>query len=336
MQSKTELYLEHTPDLTHFFLFFHPMQQQSKWHLILNPVAGNGKGQKTWPKIQQLLQQAGIAYEASITTHAGHAIELARKAVQAGYQKIIAAGGDGTANEVINGMFDQTQVATQTLTFAIIPVGSGNDWIKTHAIPNNYKKAIRLIAQGKTQSHDVGKVFYYDTTGKRQYRYFINVAGLAYDAFVTKATQVRPKWGSNNSFYYLYLIFSCITRFKPSPMKVLFDGQEMEHAFFNVTIGQCKYNGGGTQLAPHAVPNDGLFALTLLKDIKAWEVVVKAPQFYSGTVVNHSEAFSTQVQKVRIEAPSKQPAFVEVDGEYLGQTPIDFEMFREAFSVIVP
>lgn len=308
---------------------------KKKWYLIVNPAAGNGKGKRHWSSIQELLKKTDIQYDFGISEYAGHTIKLAEEAVLNGYQYIAAVGGDGTANEIINGICQQDQVDSKTITFAMIPVGTGNDWIKTHKIPNNYKKSILLMSAGHTQMHDIGKVFYHTPEGKKKHRYYLNVAGLAYDAYVTKATQVRPRWG-NSQLYYLYLIVSCVTKFKPSPLTIHFDGQSMKHAFYNITVGQCKYNGGGTMLVPHADSRDGLFALTLFKDIAPWEVIVKAPKFYTGSITKHKEAFTTQAKHIMIEADAATPAFVEVDGEYLGQTPIEFVMQEHAINIIVP
>ena len=307
----------------------------NKWFIIVNPTAGNGKGRKLWPDIQRQLQKAGLDYDFEFSCYAGHSISLAEDAVSKGYQNLAAVGGDGTVNEVINGMCRQSKRPTNSLCFGIIPVGTGNDWIKTHGIPKNYKKAIYLLRSGQRKAHDVGQVFYHNKAGTRKDRYFVNVAGLAYDAFVTKATKVRPKWG-NSQLYYLYLILSCVKTFKPSQAKITFDGQTMEHPFYNITIGQCIFNGGGTQLVPHADPQDGLFALTLFKDIAPWEVIVKAAKFYNGSITKHKEAFMTQAKHILIEAPKESPAYVEVDGEYLGQSPIEFVMHPQAVQIISP
>jgi diacylglycerol kinase (ATP) len=308
---------------------------KTKWFVIVNPAAGNGKGKKHWPGIQVLLKKAGVDYESAVSSYAGHSIVLAEEAVQRGFKYIAAVGGDGTVNEVINGMCNQQVFPSEELIFAIIPIGTGNDWIKTHKIPKNYKKAIRLLNLGNKKTHDVGKVFYHTEDGIQKHRYFVNVAGLAYDAYVTKATKVRPKWG-NSRLYYFYLILSCVKDFRPTKAKVIFDGQELEYDFYNITVGQCIYNGGGTQLVPHADPQDGLFALTMFKNIEPWEVIVKAHKFYNGSIVKHKEAFTTQAKHIRIEAPQETPAFVEVDGEYLGQSPIEFVMKEHAVNIIVP
>lgn len=307
-----------------------------QWYFIINPVAGNGRGTKYWQKIQLLLKQFNINFDFGISTYAQHSTHLASYAILKGHRYIAAVGGDGTINEVINGIFNQQKVPTSSITFAAIPIGTGNDWAKTHQIPTNLKKATQLLVQAKTIKHDIGKVTYHniDTLTKEQ-RFFINVAGLAYDAFVTKASETRPKYG-NSQLYYLYLITRCITQYKATPATIIFDNQELSFPFFNITIGQCKYNGGGTNLVPHADPRDGLFALSLYKNIKPWEVILRAPQFYNGSIAKHKEALTAQVKHIQITAPAETPAYVEVDGEWLGQSPIEFTMLPAAISVIVP
>jgi len=282
------------------------------------------------------LEQANIPFDFGISTYAQHSSHLANVAILHGHRHIAAVGGDGTINEVINGIFAQQKVPTNSITFAVLPIGTGNDWIKTHKIPTNLKKAIQLLVQGKTVQHDIGKVTYHniDTLEKEQ-RFFINVAGLAYDAFVTRATKIHPKYG-NSKLYYLYLIVRCITQFKATPATVFFDGQEISFPFFNITIGQCKYNGGGTIVVPHADPTDGLFAVSLFKNVKPWEVIFRAPQFYTGSIVTHKEAVTAQTKHLKITTPTETPTYVEVDGEWLGQSPIEFTMLSASIQVIVP
>lgn len=308
----------------------------AQWYFIVNPVAGNGQGHKSWQKIQWLLKQANINFDFGISTHPQHSTHLASAAVLKGHRHIVAVGGDGTINEIINGIFTQQEVPTDSITFAVLPIGTGNDWIKTHKIPTNYKKAIQLLIQSKIIKHDIGKVTYHNVdTLKKEQRFFVNVAGLAYDAFVTRVTKLRPKYG-NSKLYYLYLILRCVTQFKATPATIFFDDQEVSFPFFNITIGQCQYNGGGTILVPHADPTDGLFALSLFKDVKSWEILVKAPRFYTGSIVKHKEAVTAQVKHIKITAPAESPTYVEVDGEWLGQSPIEFTMFPASINVIVP
>jgi YegS/Rv2252/BmrU family lipid kinase len=310
------------------------MLLSEKWFVIVNPKAGNGKGAKKWPKIQQTFLKMGIEYDFAISQTAGHSITLAKEAVEKGYRKLAAVGGDGTAHEVVNGLLLQQLVPSQELTFAIIPVGTGNDWIRTHEIPRNYKKAILLLAAGNTKRHDVGKINYHSLDGEPLERYFINIAGLAYDAFVTKATQAkRPFWGKGQ-LYYLYLILKCMTSFRPTPITIAFDNEKTTHHFYNITIGQCRYNGGGTQLVPHAIPDDGLFALTLFKDIRPIDLIINTIKLYNGSIIHHREAVHTQCKQLTLTTPSDQPAYIEADGEWLGQTPVKIDMLPQAIRII--
>lgn len=307
----------------------------AEWFVVVNPTSGGGKGNKYWSEIKELLHKTGIDFDFAISEYAQHITKLVKEAVEKGHRKIIAIGGDGTINEAINGLFLQKAVPTNELTFANIPVGTGNDWIKTHKIPSNYKKAILLLKAGQTKAHDVGEVSYFNKQAKQQSRYFINVAGLAYDAFVTKASHERSRWMGNKLFYY-YLILRCVTQYKPTKAKITFDGQEVENIFYNIAVGICKYNGGGAQFVPHAIPDDGLFALTYFTDIKGIDVLLSSRKFYDGTIIHHPKCFTTQAKHIKIEAAEDNPNFVEVDGEFLGQTPIEFIMHEKAINVIVP
>ena len=170
---------------------------EDTFFLIINPKAGFNKGQKHWESIKKSLEKIGLKFIFTFSEYAGHSIELARDAVTAGFRKIIAVGGDGTANEVINGIFTQDVVDTSNIQFGIIPVGTGNDWIKSHQIPHNYKKSILLLHAAKTAKHDIGKIHYHTETGEKKTRYFLNVAGLAYDAFVTKASAKDKRLAKN-------------------------------------------------------------------------------------------------------------------------------------------
>ncbi|MCP4439580.1 MAG: diacylglycerol kinase family lipid kinase [Aureispira sp.] len=307
----------------------------TKWFIIINPTAGGGKGGKYWSDIKELLSKTGVNFDFAVSEYSQHVIELTKKAIKEGYRKIIAVGGDGTINEVINGMFQQKIVTPSELSFANIPVGTGNDWIKTHGIPSNYKKAILSLKSGHSMAHDVGEVSYYDKNGEQKRRYFMNVAGLAYDAFVTKASQEGSRWMGTKMFYY-YLILRCVTQYTATRAKITFDGQEVESIFYNIAVGICKHNAGGAQFVPHAIPDDGLFALAYFTDIKGIDVLLNSRKFYDGSIIHHPKCFTTQAKHIKIEAAEDSPNFVEVDGEFLGKTPIEFIMHQQAINVIVP
>ena len=135
-------------------------------YLILSLV--EEKAKKYWPEMEQLLLSNGFNFELAKTTDKGHAIRLASQAVLSGFKKIIAIGGDGTNNEVVNGIFSQTEIPTHNILYTLIPIGTGNDWIKTYGIPKDYRKWIPLIKNLKIRQQDLGLVSYYDNGQKKR------------------------------------------------------------------------------------------------------------------------------------------------------------------------
>lgn len=309
-----------------------------KWYIVVNPVAGSGRGGKLWPKAAKLLTDKGVEFDYGLTDGRNHAIQLAKEAVEAGYSTIIAMGGDGTANEVVNGIMLQTAIPTKDISFGLIPVGTGNDWIKTYRLPSDYKKAIDLLVITQGRFQDIGLVRY-ERNGQNLSRYFYNVAGMGYDAFVTKASNEEKNFVSSKLFYFL-LIFKCLWKYKSQKGKITFldetgKTQVYEDVFYSLNVGICIYNGAGAQFVPQAVPDDGLMALTIVGDVTKAEVVANTPKIYNGTLLGHPKINGYQARHVKVESLSDGPILLEVDGEYLGGTTVEFEIFEKALKVMV-
>jgi diacylglycerol kinase family enzyme len=229
----------------------------------------------------------------------------------------------------------QANQPTNELTLAVVPVGTGNDWIKTHQIANKPEEALRLIADGNTRLHDIG-LCRYTHAGQTQERYFLNVAGFGYDAYVTKASNELRNPVSNKIFY-LYLIMKCMFSYRSVPCRVELDGQATEADYYVMNAGICIYNGGGVQMVPHAVPDDGLLAYTLIRDVTRRDVILSTPAFYNGKVIHHPKATHGQCRVMRITAlDPTQMVLAEVDGEFLGGSPLEVEVREKALQVIVP
>ncbi len=304
------------------------------WFVIVNPTAGNGRGKKKWSKFSRWLSKAGLEHIHVFTKGHGDATVLAQNAIAEGYRKIITVGGDGTNNEVMNGIIGQTNVSPSKIIYSIIPVGTGNDWIRTYNIPRKPKKVIKIIQAGKTTYQDIGLVTYYDN-GEQKRRYFMNVAGMAYDAVVTKASANKRAQISNKLFY-LMLVFRCLMNYKAPKGRVIFDGQIDEDHYYLVNVGICKYSGGGMQFVPHAVPNDGQFALTIARDLPKMQVIKATPMFYNGKAGEHPRVNTFFAKNIQVDALTDEPIFLEVDGEFLGGTPVEFSLLENALQIIVP
>lgn len=304
----------------------------NEWIVIVNPNAGRRKGEKDWLEISRQLNEAGIKYTNVFTEHKDHAVTLTRKYIEAGFVNIIVVGGDGTLNEVVNGVFLQKHCPSTQVTLAMIPVGTGNDWCRMFGIPLNYRHAIGFITRGKTFLQDAGKVSFCSSDDLRKTRYFINMAGMGYDAMVAKKTNLLKEQGKIRPFSYLLNMLTSLFSYHISESKITFGGQTMESSVFSMSVGICQYNGGGMKQAPNAIADDGLFDLTIITKVTKFEVFKNIKKLFDGTFINLPQVSTYTADKVEIE--SIPPLFLEVDGESLGHTPFQFEVVPLCIRVI--
>lgn len=303
------------------------------WFIIVNPKANGGRLEKQWKNIQQCLTDHNIDFFDKKTTHQNHATELTIEAIENGFRKIIAIGGDGTGNEVANGILQQKIIPSPEITFALLPVGTGNDWIKTHKIPKHLDTWIEMLQKEKTIFQDAGLVTCISNKKKIK-RYFINVAGMAYDAFSVQLSE-----GKNWRFpkiQYLLLALRGLFKYKVHRAKLIFEDKEVVDFFYIINVGICKYSGGGMQLVPHAIPNDGIFALTFARKLSKLDVILNTYRFYNASLLLHPKVEGFSTKKVRVETMDEGPTGVEVDGEYIGETPVEFSILPKALKIVVP
>lgn len=303
------------------------------WFVIVNPTSGAGHGLKDYPKIAKLLRDNQIYHDAVFTEHQYHATELAVEAVNKGYRKIIVVGGDGTLNEVVNGLFIQKQCEPKDIRLAVIAVGTGNDWVRTFGIPSNYSQAIRAIKEGKTFLQDVGAVSYTESKFT-QTRYMVNVAGLGFDAFVISIFNHWKAKGYKGRWLYIASILKAYFKYKSSGVKVSVDGNQIfNNLLFSMAVGICKYNGGGVQQLPKAVADDGLLDITLIKPLHWWHIVFRLRRLFDGGIYSIGHVKHAQGKHIRIE--STPPIRLECDGELMGYTDVEINVVPQAISVVV-
>lgn len=306
--------------------------QPQSWMVILNPNAGNRKAAKDWPHLSQLLKKHGIAFEYLQTQHKGHAIALTQQAIELGFRNFLAIGGDGTLNEVVNGIFTQ-DIPTSEFKMAMVPVGTGNDWCRTFKVPFDYAGAIKLVAEGNTLFQDVGKVEYYDGAQAKQ-RYFVNIAGMGYDAEVARKTNLRKDQGKGGPLSYLISLFTSLLYYKFTKVTVVADNDTCSCKAFSLSIGVCKFNGGGMKQLPNAIPNDGILDSTLIKKIGKFTVITQLKNLYDGSFINHPKIKTFTGKAFRVE--SDPAVLLEVDGESMGHSPFEFSILPTCLQVIVP
>lgn len=304
-----------------------------RWMVIINPNAGRRKGEKDWPTIDRLLRQKGFSFHYAFSQYPRHAIEIARKSVEQGYRKIMAVGGDGTINEVVNGVFLQSKVPTNEVSLAVIPVGTGNDWGKMFQISGNYQQVVDIIARGKWFLQDAGIVDYHNGDVKHS-RYFINIAGIGFDALVAKKTNSRKQKGKSSPLSYLLALFSSLLKYNSCEAEIVAGpGNKVNTSLFSMNVGICRYNGGGMKQTPNAIPDDGLFDLTIIRKVKKRRVIRHVAKIYKGSHLSLPYVSTLRTHTVSITSPT--PMNLEVDGESLGHTPLEFSIIPSSIKVIV-
>lgn len=304
---------------------------QKEWLVIVNPNAGNGKGKKDWEKISSILKQYGIIHKELFTERKGHAIKLSKEGVESGYRKFLCVGGDGTLNEIVNGVFDQDFCSTKDITIGSIPVGTGNDWGRMFGIPLDYEGAVKIIKEAKLMLHDIGRVNYYNGPEKGE-RYFINIAGLGFESVVVRRTNVQKDKGKSGKAIYFYNLLMSLISYKNTNAEIVIDGNKTEANIFSLNVGNGRYCGGGMRQTPFAVPDDGILDVTLIKGMGKIEIIRNLKILYNGTILNHPKVEGYKCKNVRVSSDSV--LYVEADGESIGHTPAEFSIIPSSINIV--
>lgn len=301
------------------------------WMVIVNPNAGNGKGKKDWDQISSLLNSENIPFNVEFTGKKGHAINITLNAIKLGFRRIITVGGDGTLNEVLNGVFLNKICPTTDIVLSLIPVGTGNDWGRMFGIPLDYKKAIKIISGNRLMSHDVGVISYYNGEEKDQ-RYFINIAGLGFESVVVKKTNIQKDKGRGGKLIYFYNLLTSLLFYNNTKAEIEIDGEVTHANVFSVNVGNGRYCGGGMRQTPDALPDDGLLDLTVINGMGKIEIIRNLGILYDGTILSHPKIKGYKCRNIRIT--SENMMYAEADGESLGHTPAEFSIIPMAINII--
>jgi len=305
--------------------------QKEKWFVILNPHAGSGRGNKDKARILRTLNLSEMQYEFAVSEYPKHTIQLAAQAIEGGYRNLIVAGGDGTLNEAVNGIFLQTACPPEEIIIGVIPVGTGNDWIKTFGVPNEYDAAVKLIKKGDTMLQDIGQITFNENE-KTRICYFANMAGFGFDAMVAERTNRLKNKGKKGISLYLEALGSSFMNYKTEKAQLILDNKVIDELIFSVSIGIGKFNGGGMMQAPGAVPDNGLFQVTIIRKIGLFGILRNLAGLYSGEFVKDPRVSTHQASRVSISSAHNIAG--EADGEILGDNKFEIGLFSQKLNVI--
>ena len=294
--------------------------------VVLNPTSGRGQGGKRREELKRLLkaevsrQEKPSEWEWEIveTTAQGSGVNLAREAVAQGATIVAAAGGEGTCGEVINGL------AENPASFAVLPLGTGNDFVRSLGIGTDLPLAVRTLFEGVSKPLDLGRV---------HGRWFLNTAGCGFDAVVGARVNRGFRYLRGTSAY-LAAVLQSLATFRPVPMQLTLDGKVWETKAMLCSVCNAQYYGGGMWIAPEARLDDGLFDVCVIGDAGPAEFLTAFPRVFKGTHLTHPKVTLLRARQVRIESEVRLP--ILADGDILGSTPAEIFLQSHALRVLTP
>lgn len=324
--------------------------KSSIWFAVVNGYAASSKAVHAWVKAEECLKARGIVYHGNRTGKSGNATEITFDACMAGYRRFIAVGGDGTIHDVLNGIaayLDWAVEAGKSLNFSdftlgVIPVGSGNDWIKSIGVPKDVEIAAALFEKAQTRPQDVVKVSALDFDKLPEYQeiarsYMVNIGGVGIDARVAGRVNSLKERGKRGKVLYVTSLIHAIMNRSASMAKVYCDDKLIyDGEYYSMAFGVGKYSGGGMRQTPDAVMDDGLLDITIIPVLPIGRIIVAVPKLFTGNVLKVRELVATKGKVMTVIPYNTECAEpVEVDGEILGKAPVRFEVMDSQINIVV-
>ncbi|HEY2747145.1 MAG TPA: diacylglycerol kinase family protein [Polyangia bacterium] len=301
--------------------------------LVVNPQSAGGKTERRWPELRAIIQEAYGSFEERFTRAAGDATAMTRAALEDGAELVVAVGGDGTINEVVNGFFDGDKAIAPAASFGIVPAGTGGDFIKTLGVPRDTFAAASNL-KSPARAIDVGRLKYVDDDGATAVRYFINIASFGIGGMIDRLVNQSSKaFGGKVSFAVATL--KAGARYKNATVRLtLDDGAAKEGKIYNVAVANGRYFGGGMKVAPDAALDDGWFDVITLGDFGFSDLIFRGLDIYSGKHLKNPKVTVHRARKIEaVPVDGAAEVLLDVDGEAPGRLPATFELLAGALQV---
>lgn len=291
-----------------------------KIQFVVNPAAGNGRGMVSAEIIKNYIAKNNLNADVFLTLNPGDAIEHVANLSGTEYCKVIAVGGDGTVNEVVNGILS----GKGGISLNVLPVGSGNDMVRMIGVPKKLNEALDFATSGKHNlTMDAAKVKYLLDDGTEKTRYFINSLGVGFDAQVAFIKSIRP--GMTGIKAYIIALLDALKSYKAVHARFMLDDEvEYTDELLLLTIGNGVTSGGGFFLNPDAIIDDGTLNLTTINYVSKLKILRKLPLALINKIKNVPEAKFYTCSKLEIKL--NEPYYVHVDGEVLSHRVISMEI----------
>jgi diacylglycerol kinase (ATP) len=300
------------------------MSDSHCWFIVINPASGGGSARRFWRRLRMALDGAQLEYRPADSTAAGSIAELIGTALRDGHRRFLALGGDGTFNQLVNGLASQDAVPLAQCLAGVAALGTGNDWARAMRVPDDPEFLVRQMARGAGREVDLGVAV--DASGRR--RYFHNVAGAGLDAEVVRRAPGRGP----RSLAYLAGIARTLTGFRAPQFSITTDGRERSGKFLLVLAANGPRCGGGMQLTPGARLDDGWLDLVTVAPLGAGAALAKLPKLFDGRLAGDPAFTVTRCRSATIA--SEPPCGVELDGEPAGNTPVTIQLLPSALRAL--
>lgn len=284
-----------------------------KYFVIVNPTSGRGLGERSIPHIESSLREYGLDFTLVKTERVWHAADLAENAVREGYDVIVCASGDGTVNEAINGIMRARKDGFNGVAFTVLGIGTGNDFAGGTGIPTNLNDGLKALKENKRKVIDIGVVKGGDYP---EGRYFGNGIGVGFDAAVGNEA-IKVRWTRGLPAYLIGVIKTVFLYYNPAKVEIVLDDREtIKQVSLMISVMNGRRMGGGFQMAPESLPDDGLFDLCIAETASKGRILGLIPHFIRGTQAGQPEVKMRQASKVSIKSLDLTfPA--HADGEFI-------------------
>jgi diacylglycerol kinase (ATP) len=305
--------------------------------VIVNPASAGGRTGKRWPALRDALTSARVVYDVHHTTAPDDATAVTRSALIDGYDRVVAAGGDGTLNEVVNGFFTPDGGSINSgAVLGMFPSGTGGDFRRTVGLPTDPVQVAKIVSANHTRVIDIGRVTYDDaSTVPRQ---FINIAdcGVGGEVVARVNRSGNKGGGIRGTAVFLGISVKALITFGGRRVRLSLDGEAIEMHVQNVVIANGRCFGGGMRIAPDAKLDDGLFDVVVLPAMGTLRTLTAMPSVYRGTHLRQPGVIVKRAQEVRVEPLDSRPLLFDIEGEQIGRAPATLTCIPDALRFCVP
>lgn len=307
--------------------------------IIVNPKSASGSTHTRWARIASDWATHYGSFNVEFTEYGGHAIEIAKNAAKDGRDFIVACGGDGTINEVANGIL----LSGKDAELGVLPQGTGGDFRRTLGMPSTIRRSAEVLKSGITKRIDVGKVTFQNHDNQTTERFFVNIASVGLSASIIERVKTTGNlsWLAFDSFRgkasFAYSAVKEVMNLNVKTVRVRFDENEVKPLqSIILCVANARYFGGGMKIAPTAIIDDGKLDVINIGDISISKIILNGRKLYAGTHLSMDEVKHTTAERIEISAFNNEELHLEIDGELPGKLPAVFEVVPSALRVRFP